>query len=134
GLLCERLDKADLVGVGMNVNVAPADVPAALRPRVTSLSQIAGFPLDLNDVLIRIAHTLRQTLSRRDGPPFTTMLKEYDRHHALIGRKVTIASAGDEPPVVGTCVGLDTVGRLLVRDRASTARVIAGHVTMLPRG
>src|SRR5205823_5865653 len=40
GLLCERLDRVDLIGLGLNVNVNLKDVPRALRPTVTSLLDI----------------------------------------------------------------------------------------------
>src|SRR3954470_11891779 len=42
GLLCERVYKADLVGLGLNVNVQRRDIPVALRKTVTSLREIAG--------------------------------------------------------------------------------------------
>src|SRR3954468_933711 len=34
GLLCERVQKADLIGLGLNVNLDPASAPAGLRGRV----------------------------------------------------------------------------------------------------
>src|SRR5689334_5072681 len=48
GLLCERVMKADLVGVGLNVNVDPRGAPAALRTQITSLREIAGQSIDMN--------------------------------------------------------------------------------------
>ena len=43
GLLCERVSKADLIGVGLNVNTAiRRSAPKALREQITSLAAIAG--------------------------------------------------------------------------------------------
>jgi biotin-(acetyl-CoA carboxylase) ligase len=63
--------------------------------------------------------------------PFAGLLSEYDAHHALVGRKVSVVATPNEPPVSGKCVGLDSIGRLLLRSRAKTHAVIAGHVSLV---
>jgi BirA family biotin operon repressor/biotin-[acetyl-CoA-carboxylase] ligase len=127
GLLCERVNKADLVGLGINVNHDP-NVPGSLRDSIVSLEQIKGKPLDKTDVLIAIVKQLHPMLSRRKEYPFATILRQYDSHHALIGRKVTVNGSPDEPAVTGTCQGLDSIGRLLLRRRGQLHRIIAGQV------
>ena len=101
GLLCERVDRVDLIGLGLNVNVKMSDVPRPLRQRVTSLAGIAGVSFDMTLLLADIAHALHQNLSRRDEPPFAQMLREYDRHHALVGKRVSITNVPGEPPLNG---------------------------------
>jgi len=130
GLLCERADKADLVGLGLNVNVAHRDPPSALRDQVTSLSQIADDrTFDMTDVLARVAQHLHRRLAHRDEQSFAALLRDYDRNHPLLGRQVTVINGGGEPPVTGKCEGLDDMGRLLLRDRKKNLhRIIAGHV------
>jgi BirA family biotin operon repressor/biotin-[acetyl-CoA-carboxylase] ligase len=132
GLLCERVHKADLIGLGMNVNVDPERAPPALRHRITSLSALAGRPLDLNAVLMGIARGLYAMLHRQDERTFGQLLVRYDEHHALIGRRVSIAAHADDPPISGKCEGLDPMGRLLVREGRVLHRVIAGQVHLLP--
>ncbi len=127
GLLCERLDKIDLIGLGLNVNVDLAKIPKPLRPRVVSMREITGQTFDMTSVLIAIAHQLHQILSQRNENSFPTVLADYDRHHALAGRSVTVASVG-EPPITGICVGLDNLGRLLLKNRLKTHRIISGEV------
>lgn len=131
GLLCERLDGVDLIGIGLNVNPPPRTPPKALRDRVIYLRELArdDEPLDLTDALITLARHLHETLVRQSETPFPLLLREYDRHHALIGRPVTILSPTD-PPLTGKCAGLDDSGRLLLRNRAGLHRVIAGHVQL----
>ncbi len=131
GLLCERIDKADLIGVGLNLNVNSSDVPKPLRDRVTSLNQITGQSVDPSAALIALAGQLHRMLSNRDEQSFRSVIREYDRHHALLGRRVSVSGSPGEPPVIGTCEGLDETGRLLLRHRKSLHRVIAGHVQML---
>jgi BirA family transcriptional regulator, biotin operon repressor / biotin---[acetyl-CoA-carboxylase] ligase len=128
GLLCERIDRADLVGLGMNVNTAEADVPAELRGRIISLSQIAGRSLDMTDVLIRISTHLHRLVSERDRTPFPVVAREYDAYHVLIDRKVTVASSTDVPAISGRCEGIDSSGRLLLREQTRLHRIVSGHV------
>ena len=130
GLLCERVNGADLVGVGLNVDCDPADVPAGLRERVTSLNAVAGRPVDLTAAAVAVGRHLHRLLAHRDQGTFAAALREYDRHHALVGRRVTVTGGPGEPAVTGRCEGLDDVGRLLLRDRRTLHRVIAGHVTL----
>jgi BirA family biotin operon repressor/biotin-[acetyl-CoA-carboxylase] ligase len=131
GLLCERVQKADLIGIGLNVNVDVQAVPPALRGNIISLSALAGKRLDMTDSLIVIARTLHAMLTHRNDQTFAQLLSRYDQHHALIGRRVSIDSGNHEPPITGKCEGLDSIGRLLVRDRRTLHHVIAGQVRML---
>lgn len=130
GLLCERVHKADLIGLGLNVN-SNKGIPKELRDRLISLCEIGpGQPFDKSDVLIRVASQLHQMLTRRAQQPFSQILREYDEHHALIGKRLTIIGAGDEPPTSGICQGLDSMGRLLIKDHGQLKRIIAGQVHM----
>ncbi len=130
GLLCERAWKADLVGLGLNVNLNPGEAPKELRGRVVSLNEIKGSRLDLTDTLITIAHHLHGMWKGRPGYPFAAALKDYDAHHALIGRRVTVSN-GDERSVSGRCEGLDEMGRLLLREGSMLRRVISGQVKVM---
>jgi BirA family biotin operon repressor/biotin-[acetyl-CoA-carboxylase] ligase len=131
GLLCERVDNADLVGLGLNVNVNPGDAPAPLRDRVTSLSHVAGRTFDLTETLATVASHLRRTIEGRAERPFAVLLKEYDAHHALVGRNVRVFDASDVAGVSGRCEGLDEIGRLLLRSRGQVHRVISGQVQLV---
>ena len=130
GLLCERVSKADLIGVGVNVNNDPKRAPAALRGQITSLATIAGRPIDINDALIALAAHLHRAMSRRGDRLFVETLNRYDEHHALVGRKVSVVEAGSGRVVSGRCAGLDSNGRLVLRNGKKTHPVIAGQVRM----
>ena len=130
GLLCERIHRIDLIGVGLNLNLDPAFAPDELRGRLTSLFAITGRLTDPTDALILIARHVHRTLSRRNAHPFAAALKEYDRHHALVGRRIRVSGNPGEPAITGQCEGLDDIGRLLLRDRRQLHRIIAGHVEL----
>jgi BirA family biotin operon repressor/biotin-[acetyl-CoA-carboxylase] ligase len=131
GLLCERLDKADLVGLGLNVNLDPAAAPAELRPRVSSLAAVRGGAVDMTHALVTVASHLHRVWSRGAGhESFGAVLQQYDAHHALVGRRVSVVN-GAQRPVSGRCEGLDGMGRLVLRSRAALHRVVCGHVQVV---
>jgi BirA family biotin operon repressor/biotin-[acetyl-CoA-carboxylase] ligase len=130
GLLCERLDKLDLIGIGLNINVDPEDAPSPLRKSLTSLRQIAGRPIDQNQTLMVLASHLRQNIDLRRRQPFGYFLGEYQKHHALLGRKVAVSSAGT-PTFRGKVEGIDEQARLILRDGSTIHRVVAGNVELL---
>jgi BirA family transcriptional regulator, biotin operon repressor / biotin---[acetyl-CoA-carboxylase] ligase len=132
GLLCERVGKADLVGIGLNVNVDPKKTPPALRGQITSLLSIGGKSIDLTDTLIAIGAQLHAIIRRRAEQPFSVFVKEFNRHDALAGKTVTIIGHGDDPAIVGKCEGVDDFGRLLVRHRGTLHRILAGQVSVRP--
>jgi BirA family biotin operon repressor/biotin-[acetyl-CoA-carboxylase] ligase len=131
GLLCERIRKADLIGVGLNVNTPINKSPAGLRERITSLQSIARHPIDLTAALVCLSKHLHTALARRGERFFAQTLGRYDDHHALRGQHVTVVN--HDQTITGTCQGLDSAGRLLLRDRKILHRVIAGEVRTLEK-
>lgn len=128
GLLCERIQRTDLIGIGLNLNVNLSAAPRALQQRMTSLAAVGGSPIDPNQALLRIMSHLRETLQRGTNRPFAGVLQEYDSHHALIGRRISVSNAPDAAVVSGRCEGLDSTGRLLVRDGRTVHRILCGQV------
>ena len=131
GLLCERIDGVDFVGLGLNVNVVTADIPRSLRHRVTGLAAIAGKSLAMNDVVAAVAERLCHWLLRRTPDTFAAMLSGFDAAHALHGRLIRVTEPGAARPLVGVVRGLDGEGRLLLATETAVARVVAGHVELV---
>jgi BirA family biotin operon repressor/biotin-[acetyl-CoA-carboxylase] ligase len=132
GLLCERTSNVDLVGVGLNVNVDPADAPKNLQNQITSLLCIAGRSLDMTDVLISVARHLHHNIRRRLELPFSAFVREYSRHDALAGRTVSVTGS-HEPILTGRCEGIDNAGRLLIRQRGKVIPIVAGMIAVASR-
>ena len=132
GLLCERIDNVDLIGVGLNVNRPAKPPPTQLRQRIACMQDLSpvNTAFDLTDVLITLAKHLHTMLVRKSETPFPILLREYDRHHALVGKSVTVRWS-HESPVSGKCEGLDDTGRLMLRARRRIHRIIAGHIELI---
>ncbi|MGN6504094.1 MAG: biotin--[acetyl-CoA-carboxylase] ligase [Tepidisphaeraceae bacterium] len=131
GLLCERLENVDLVGLGLNVNVDPTDIPSSLRHKVTSLQGITGRKHRMNDVLTAIARAMDKYLLKREFGSFNRLLHDYNAVHALNGRRIRVTEPGEQPPIVGECTGLDPHGRLLLKTPTELHRIVAGHVELV---
>ncbi|MBC7785625.1 MAG: biotin--[acetyl-CoA-carboxylase] ligase [Burkholderiales bacterium] len=130
GLLCERVEGADLIGLGLNVNLDLDEVPSSLRHRVTTVAAVAGRQISVQKALTTIAAELAGLLLSKDFGSFAQVLKEYNRSHALKDRRVRISEPGGKV-VQGICEGLDQEGRLLVRTPAGLQRLVAGNVELL---
>lgn len=125
GLLCERLDGIDLIGVGLNVNLDPGELPRPLRHRSTSLGSLLGRPVPITDALVAVVRRVSERL-RDPRITFATIRKDYERRHVLTGRPITVRDG--QTVRSGVCEGTDSSGRLLLRSGVSLERVIAGSV------
>lgn len=125
GLLCERLDGIDLVGIGVNVNVMPRDLPASVRGRSTSIRALLGRPVSVTDALTAVVQHVHKRL-RDPRLTFASVRREYEGRHVLTGRLITVRDGS----VIrsGSCEGTDSGGRLLLRIASGTERIIAGSI------
>jgi BirA family biotin operon repressor/biotin-[acetyl-CoA-carboxylase] ligase len=90
-----------VLGVGLNVAVRPADLPAELRDTAAGLGLQ---PADIEAVLARVLAALQRTLSLDAG----TLLDAWRERDALLGREISW-SAGR-----GRGGGIDGAGRLII--------------------
>jgi BirA family biotin operon repressor/biotin-[acetyl-CoA-carboxylase] ligase len=142
GILAERTGTAVVVGIGINVWQARADLPPdspatslvlAAGAGIAGPEADAGGPGLRERLLARLLDELEcRYLSWRDqaspGDAGACGLREeYVRRCATLGREVTVTMPGTEP-VTGTATGVDGAGRLEVRTAAGLAAVTAGDV------
>ncbi len=130
GILCERGDGVDLVGIGLNLNLADQSIPRPLRGKVVSLSQLTGRQLDINVAVATITAHLKRVLLGRTSHPFAAFLEEYRKCDALRGQQICVSTEGKPGEVRGHCEGIDRQGELLVRDAGGLQRLMSGSVTI----
>lgn len=133
GLLLEgdihanRLRSA-VLGIGLNVNMAPADLPAGHLP-AASLLAVAGQPVSrlrlLVDFLQRVELGVDTAVSGQ-SPQI-----DWQKRLINLGQTVQVTNARTHQQLVGTAEGVNTLGHLIVRDETGKQHTItAGDVTL----
>jgi BirA family biotin operon repressor/biotin-[acetyl-CoA-carboxylase] ligase len=128
GLLCERLHRFDLIGVGINVNAGSQEAPAPLRERITSLRELSGAVWDLTDVASEINQDLKQVLSVESEHAARDLFCEYTQHHWPTGKYIELVDTDRTSQIAGRCVGIDFQGRLLVKTKQGTGAFLTGSI------
>jgi BirA family biotin operon repressor/biotin-[acetyl-CoA-carboxylase] ligase len=132
GLLVELVSTGErvafvIVGIGLNVNLDPADLPGDLLVPATSLSQQAGREV----ARVRLLHALLQAIEAR----YVALLEghqpqaEWAARLLTLGQRVSVSGPGSV--VEGVAEGVDADGALLVRCAGGgLERILAGDVTL----
>lgn len=128
GLLCERLQRVDLIGVGINVNAGSREAPASLREQITSLRELSGTVWNLTDVASELSQDLHRVLSVESKQSVRDMFCEYTRHHWPTDKNVELVDTDRTPRIAGRCVGIDPEGRLLVKTKQGTQALLTGSM------
>lgn len=134
GLLTEMSAEPDRVkhivlGIGVDVNMGPGELPADIRPFATSLAAEAGRRINrtslLQQLLRELEHWYRAFL-KNDAD----VLKEWESLNLTTGSRVGVSGAGET--LEGLAQAIDNEGRLIIRlDDGSMRTVAAGDVTIL---
>ena len=123
----QRVDSV-LLGIGLNLNLARADVPAELRERAISVFIATGHRCDR----VSVANTLFTRLNIRYDESvtqgFATVRPIWERYSALTGKRVTVIDAGTREG--GRVKGIDADGALLLETSSGVRRIIAGDVSL----
>lgn len=134
GIIAEAVTDANqdlacvLLGIGININLATADIPDDLRDKATSLRIATGHACDR----IAIAESLFNLLDLRYretlASGFESVRPAWERYSALTGRTVSIVGAGRR--VTGIVKGIDSDGALLLDAGGHVERIVAGEVSV----
>ena len=122
-----RLETA-ILGIGLNVNIPAAALPAAATP-AGSLLVAAGRPVARRALLATLLARLERAYAAADAGQ--SPAAAWSQRLLTLGRDVTVTAAGADAPLLGRAEGVDAWGRLLVRDAAGRVHAIAaGDVTL----
>lgn len=125
-----RLESA-VIGIGLNVNIPPEALPAAITP-ATSLLAIAGTPVARRPLLIGLLQRLERRFDAVLGG--ASPAPEWVARLVTLGQPVEVSAVGATESLIGVAEGLDEWGQLLVRDAAGRLHAVAaGDVTLRGR-
>lgn len=118
GILCEQTNTADkqsavIVGIGLNINSDPADLPEDLQATATSLSAELHRPVDRTELVAELQLELERRLDLlwREGPD--ELAAEFSRRRDTLGKHVRITFSQQEQ-VEGKALSIGEDGHLRV--------------------
>jgi BirA family biotin operon repressor/biotin-[acetyl-CoA-carboxylase] ligase len=124
GILAEARGETIILGIGLNVNQQPPELPADRLPPATSLLVATGIGYDRAPVLVQLLLDLERRYvewCNTGLPPFRAELAARD---ALRERQVDVGG------VTGVAAGIDELGRLLIESEQGLRAVASGDVTV----
>lgn len=135
GILTELAAEVDrvkhvILGIGVDVNLSAADLPAELRKTATSLKIETGKPISRADLAVHILRELDHDYTRICSGMFESVANEWEEQCQTIGHSVTIQIG--ERRFHGRAESLDDDGALLLRTQyGQLERIIGGDVTVV---
>lgn len=134
GLLLEGDVGADgrvrsvVLGIGLNVNIPPAQLPAGVTPP-TSLLAVLGRPVSRLALLAAFLRRMEAGITAAVAGQ--SPQAAWQKRLITLGQPVQLTHTGPRQTITGTAEGIDTFGHLLVRDRTGQLHTItAGDVTL----
>ena len=135
GILAELSAEAEqikhaVIGIGLNVNMAPAEIPKAIRATATSVRIELGHEVSrldtLGELLVHFERWYDQW--RRDG--FAPVKARWAALSSSLGRRVEIVSGTAK--ITGLVADLDDDGGLMLRlDSGLVRKVASGDMTVV---
>ncbi|HEY9772585.1 MAG TPA: biotin--[acetyl-CoA-carboxylase] ligase [Planktothrix sp.] len=121
--------KALIIGIGINVRQDKSKLPDELKDKINWLEQIAGEPLDPNQIAARILLEVENAYLDLSANGASSIMKEWRARSVTLGREI-IASSGNTS-IEGVAIDIDDNGALIVRTADNTTRELhAGEITI----
>ena len=126
GILAEVAAPTIVVGLGLNVSLTADELP---DPNAVSLSML-GHDVDRTAVAVSVLEALHDRVGQWRAGELAALAADYRRASTTIGTRVRALLPGGYE-IVGTAMGIDDSGRLLIDDAGMTVTVSAGDITHL---
>ncbi len=130
GILLELSTEGDairycLLGIGVDANIKPDELPHPLPQRITSLSTELGRDVDRAALLARILKEFESRYLLIESGEYETIVLEWKSLSSTLDQRVQITTMRSR--FEGEAIDIDEFGALLVRrDSGKVERVIAG--------
>ena len=129
GILVETAAEGDrltdaVIGIGLNVNWAAAEMPAELASTATSLGEVAGRRIDRGALLAVLLEALDREIGAVEAG--TSPLARYRAACRTLGTEVAVELGGRT--VIGRAVDVDATGCLVVETSGGRETIASGEV------
>ena len=118
--------RSTVIGVGVNLK-HPPHLPDGIEAAALD-ETVATIPRE--QVLAALLTSLCSTLDHYAASGFATLRSEWEARNAHAGAQVRIS--GGDKDLLGTCVGLDDDGALLLDTGQNVQRIVSGDVSLRP--
>lgn len=115
-----------IIGIGVNTRGALVDAPAALRDRLTTVSELTGRAMDRAALIDAFWPRFLGLVQAMATDP-TALLDRYRPRCALTGQPVTVFRG--EERLRGMCRGIDADGSLVLDTGAGRVAITSGSLT-----
>ncbi len=132
GVLTEAISNSKeiecvILGIGVNVNFSAASMPADIRERATSLSELAGAMVSREAFLLRLIQDLDRCYGILEESGFASLAPRWRARFGLRGRRVRVEMT--ERTVTGRALDIDADGALIIETPdGERQRILAGDV------
>jgi BirA family biotin operon repressor/biotin-[acetyl-CoA-carboxylase] ligase len=117
--------KHAVVGIGINVNHSPEDLPEDVAPQSTSLQIVSGRKLDREILFMEILAELDRLYRRMIDGKIQNLAELFDPWDALAGEMIQVNA------LRGRACGITESGELLVKEDEKIHRVRSGRVSRI---
>jgi BirA family biotin operon repressor/biotin-[acetyl-CoA-carboxylase] ligase len=119
---------ASVLGIGINVNIQPRQIPESRTP-ATSLLKESGSPINRARLLGALLTSLERGYEAAEQGH--SPQKAWQGQLMTIGQQVTVSQLDKRPSLSGIAISTDAWGRLIVRDADGQEHAVAaGDVTL----
>ena len=118
-----------VLGLGVNLNAAPYDLPEEVRALAATAREILGRPVERAPFAAGVLNHLETWLGRLETEGFAPVAAAWRERSVTLGRRVRVTEF--DRVLEGDAVDIDDTGALLLRTEAGVERILSGDVTSL---
>lgn len=119
-----------VVGIGLNLVIAPSDFPPDLQERASSLAGHCSVDIDRCHLLRVILQELDRVMTRLEAGDRDLVLRDWRQYDATLGRRLAWKTTVGKV-IEGVALGPDDEGRLSIRDdNGLNHEVISGDIRL----
>lgn len=117
-----------LLGIGVNVNLKPSEIPQELRSKATSIRIETGTSVSRLGLAVALFDRLQIRYREMEQGGFGALREAWESYSALAHRTVTVVDGSTR--IVGRVCGIDSDGALLLETPSGRLRILTGDVSI----
>ena len=116
-----------VIGIGLNIQM-PAQAQQQISQPFTDLVSLLDKPLNRNELIPLLQHSLCETLSQFEHSGFNSFVEAFNQRNVFAGQPVTLSGAGGSQH--GICQGVDGQGGLVLEQQGQQKAYYGGELSL----